>query len=246
MVKPFTGEGDVVAWLMKVKLVAKLQQVDDVSSFLPLFLEGDALALYLQLSEEQQSDVTVIERKLTEAFTDSAFKAFSKLTRKQWEGEPVDVYVNELKRLGGLAGFTGVGLDRIVRLTFINGFPDRVSCELQQVPDVFKFELSDLITRARVLTSNQEHNLVATVVHSSKSRLQRGTSSQQADSSAVNSFRGACYRCGGPHMARYCGKDKRGIVCFRCNEEGHIASRCPQNQGNEKRVAIAPLATLRN
>ena len=26
---------------------------------------------------------------------------------------------------------------------------------------------------------------------------------------------------------------------------GHIASRCPQNQGNEKGVAIAPVATLR-
>ena len=45
ILKPFSGEGDMVAWLKKVRFVARLQQVDDVASLLPLYLEGDALAL---------------------------------------------------------------------------------------------------------------------------------------------------------------------------------------------------------
>ena len=42
MIKPFTGEGELVAWLKKVKLVAKLQ------CFLPFYM-GDALAIYLEM-----------------------------------------------------------------------------------------------------------------------------------------------------------------------------------------------------
>ena len=40
IIKPFSSEGDVVAWLKKVRLVARLQHVDDVTSLLPLYLEG--------------------------------------------------------------------------------------------------------------------------------------------------------------------------------------------------------------
>ena len=47
MMQCFTGEGDVVAWLKKGKLVAKLMGIEDLASFLPLYLEGSALALYL-------------------------------------------------------------------------------------------------------------------------------------------------------------------------------------------------------
>ena len=41
MVKGFSGEGDLVAWLKKAKLVAKLAKIGDLASFVPLYLEGD-------------------------------------------------------------------------------------------------------------------------------------------------------------------------------------------------------------
>ena len=50
IIKPFYGEGDVVAWLRKVDLLVKLQNVDNVAAVISLFLEDDALALYLELS----------------------------------------------------------------------------------------------------------------------------------------------------------------------------------------------------
>ena len=59
--KPFIGERDVVAWLSKVRLVARLQQVNDVSSQLPLYLEGNVLVLYMEMNEDDQKDIDLIE-----------------------------------------------------------------------------------------------------------------------------------------------------------------------------------------
>ncbi len=57
-----------MVWLVKIKLVTRLQKVPDLASFIPLFLEGDAFALYLQLSDEDQPDADKIEAKLKTAF----------------------------------------------------------------------------------------------------------------------------------------------------------------------------------
>ena len=52
MIRPFNGKGDLVAWMKKLKLVAKLQKTSDLASFDPLFLDGDTLALYLEMSAQ--------------------------------------------------------------------------------------------------------------------------------------------------------------------------------------------------
>ena len=46
------------------------------------------------------------------------------------------MYANELRRLAGLAGFDGDALEHIVKLSFINGFPDNIGMELQQIKDI--------------------------------------------------------------------------------------------------------------
>ena len=54
MIKPFTGEGDVMAWLQKVELVAKLTGEKDLACFIPLYLEDGALAVYLEMPEDKK------------------------------------------------------------------------------------------------------------------------------------------------------------------------------------------------
>lgn len=79
MIPPFTGEGDAVAWLRKTRLVAKLQKMTDLESFLPLYLEGEARALYPEMDESDQLDVDAIEKRLKAAFSDDTFTAYAKL-----------------------------------------------------------------------------------------------------------------------------------------------------------------------
>ena len=75
MIQPFSGEGDVVAWRQKIQLVAKLQKITDLASFLPLYLEGEALSLYLEMDSTDQLDIEEIEKRLKVAFSDDMFAA---------------------------------------------------------------------------------------------------------------------------------------------------------------------------
>ena len=68
--------------------------------------------------------------RLVTAFTKGPFEAYEKLKRFKWTGESVDVYANTIKRLAGLAGYVGIGLDRTAKLAFVTGFQDDVSMAL--------------------------------------------------------------------------------------------------------------------
>ena len=146
--------------------MARLQLVDDVASLLPLYLEGDALALYMEMKEENQKDISLIEARLKEAFTDGAFRAYRKLTIVKWAGERVDVYANKIRQLAGLAGFEGAGLERFTMLAFVTSFPNAISIELQQTPNIENLAIGDLLAQARVLTTGDQSQDVAAVVSS--------------------------------------------------------------------------------
>ena len=154
MINPFSGEGYMVAWLRKVRLVAKLQNIADSGSLIPLYLEGDVLVLYMEMNERKQTDVKRIKDRLKEAFTEGVFVSYNKLSSICWAGQTVDVYANEIRRLAGLSGFAGEGQETAVRLAFMNGFPEDVSVVLQQLPNIAGMDMDKLISKARVLTVN--------------------------------------------------------------------------------------------
>ena len=246
MVKPFTGEGDVVAWLQKVKLVAKLSGIKELESFMPLYLEGGALAVYLEMSETSQKSADEIEKRLKEVYTDGPFVAYGKIIGMRWSGESVDVYANELRRLAGLAGFEGVGLEHVVRLAFITGFPDDIGVELQQQTGVKSWSVSSLVARARTLvTARSSVASTGAIGVSSGNRLSRGAANVRGRGGMRGgagrgggervAFRGKCFKCEGPHMARDC-PERKSIKCYACGEDGHISYNCPaeaSNQGND-------------
>lgn len=52
----YNGESDKVAWLKKAELVAKLTDIKYLACFITRVLDGDALALYLEMIESDQLD----------------------------------------------------------------------------------------------------------------------------------------------------------------------------------------------
>ena len=130
ILKPFMEEGDVVMWLNKRKLVAKLQKIEDVATLISMYMEGNVLAVYQEMGEKDQADAESIEKKLKTAFPEGSFEAYNKPRKITWTGEPVDVYAVEIRRRAGLVGHTGCKLENTVKMT-MSGFPDHISIKLQ-------------------------------------------------------------------------------------------------------------------
>ena len=64
IIKNFDGSGDISVWLNKLKLIADMKGIPDLSVVLPLFLEGQAFAVYEHMPDEEKKSSKKIERTL--------------------------------------------------------------------------------------------------------------------------------------------------------------------------------------
>ena len=216
-IRPFDGDGDIVAWLSKVELVAKLSSVKDAALLVPMFLEGGALALYLELDESKKNDYSALSRELIRAYSDSQSVSFCKLKAAQWTGEPVEVFANNLRRMARGCGLEKEGLEQVVKLAFINGFPDSISVELQQVEGVDSMVVSQLINRARILATSGP----------------RFRSSVSGDVAAVT-----VTKVGEKKEEKKDDEKKKEFECYRCGSDQHGWKRCPHPPLGKKREEV--------
>ena len=67
---------------------------------LPTLLEGKALAVWLELTEEEQKDYTRTKKKITDATKPMSFILLDNFYKQLLHpGEPLSLYVHELKQL---------------------------------------------------------------------------------------------------------------------------------------------------
>ena len=105
VIKPYDGKGDIVAWMRRLKQMARLYKVEkDMLVLIPSFLEERAYAVYEQLPESVKEKVEDLEQSLYEAFSVRRYGAFEKLRRRELRGdESVDVFLADIRRLAALA-----------------------------------------------------------------------------------------------------------------------------------------------
>ena len=82
--KPFMS-GDATEWFKRFEICSKTNQWIDVTKAvkLPMLLEGEALAIWLGLSEEEQDDFSVAKQKLINAINPTAFVSLEEFPRQK-------------------------------------------------------------------------------------------------------------------------------------------------------------------
>ena len=103
IITKYDGSTDFSEWVKKLELVAKLQKITELENFLPLFLVGDAFAVYDALADGVKTKYDDLKDHLLKAFSLNSFAAFDRLVLRRYvPGESVDVYLSDLRRLIGL------------------------------------------------------------------------------------------------------------------------------------------------
>jgi hypothetical protein len=99
--KPFSS-GDVSEWFRRFEICSKANQWKEETQALklPTLLEGESLAVWLELSEAEQANVETAKGKLKEKMMPMKFVSLDQFhARKLHPGEPLSVFTHDLKQL---------------------------------------------------------------------------------------------------------------------------------------------------
>ena len=155
MIKSFDGQGNISQWLVKLKLVTKMQKLGELQNVIPLFLEGSAFTVYNQMNEDGKRDAVAIENALIQAFAMNAYDSYDQFRKRTWaEGEPVDVYLSELRSLARLADIED---DKLLQCAFVVGLPPDVAAQVKAAAASKKLDLSETVEQARFLLADKLH-----------------------------------------------------------------------------------------
>ena len=254
--KPFAS-GDVNEWYQRFEICSKANEWNNATMALklPTLLEGEALAVWMELTEEQREDYKEAKKQMVAKMAPMSFVSLDDFHRRKLQpGESVSVYVHELKRLldQAMPELNKDTRDNLVLHQFVAGLPTHISTQLRATGETKK--LDDTVERTRLLMSISPQAPVAAVesVPGEVQQLRDQITELTEQVAALTTQRPAsqrkstirCFNCDGiGHGQRDCPSPRRRRPnvgpCNNCGRLGHLARNCRQRSGNASGTSVA-------
>ena len=135
---------------------------------MPTLLEGEAIAVWFDLTTEEQATYKTAKEKIVEQMTPACFMTLADFHRSSLRPvESLSVYAHELKQLLEQAlSAADANTSKQLLHHFINGLPAHLSKQLHAVGEVT--ELKAAMERAKLLMTLEQEQEVSAAVQSSE------------------------------------------------------------------------------
>ena len=229
------SSGDFKEWLKRFNICAKVNGWDDSKKNAKVapFLDGDALAVYLELDRSKDKFADVVAALVRNFHSPS--EEFNIITafneRKMLPNESPRLFLHELKKLLKSSGIPESAHEKLLLHQFICGLPPNVSAHIKLLQGVDTLEAVLKATQKLNTVSSSSRpmcNAVATTTGEARSKeLDEMKSAIQTLTAKVDALLGE--RQDGrrleapqPEVAAL----RKRIVCYRCQKPGHPARLC--------------------
>ena len=142
--RPFES-GNITEWLSHFEICAKANRWDTSVKAVKLLtlLEGEALAIWLDFTEEEQGEYSVIVDKLKRKLAPTAFSSLEAFhTQKLQPGEALSLFLQDLKQKlqHAMSDVTGAAREQLLLHQFLAGLPVSISKQLRAAGGVMRVE----------------------------------------------------------------------------------------------------------
>ena len=167
--KPF-ATGDAVEWFQRFEICSRANEWNDNKKALklPTLLEGEALAVWVELTDEEQKDYAATKKKIIDAIMPMQFVSLADFHKRLLlPGESLSMYVHQLKQLlnQAMPDIPAAAKEQLLLHQFLSGLPQEVSKQLRATGTATT--LTDAVERAKLLMTIEHREVAATTKHPS-------------------------------------------------------------------------------
>ena len=219
------SSGDADEWFSRFEICSKANDWNAATKAtkLPTLLEGEALAVWLELTEEDKEDYSKAKKAIKNKLLPPAFSAVDKFNQRTLlPGEALPLFLHDLKRLlsHAMPELPQEARDRLLLHQFLNGLPPVISKQLRSTGDTRELEAT--VERARLLItiseSDQEQKSIASISRNDTEVKERCEVMQLTTQVAELTEQVAALTA------------KQTPHCFSCNGKGHLQQNCPNQR----------------